>query len=250
MDAGRTISAVAAATGFSPSALRFYEDAGLVRPGRTEAGYRVYDDRAVERLRFISRAKQLGLSLEEVGELVGLWDGEHCAPVAGRLGDLVADKLRETHERIAELSAFAADLERARAGFAAAGDEPCGDRCACQEPATPLGGVGVSLMAKPPPAAAVLACSLERDAIPQRIDEWRRLLARAVGHERVGDTIVASFLPGDELAAEVAGLAAVENTCCSFFTFTIHIDHTGTTLTIGTPADAAELADALFGAAT
>lgn len=108
----------------------------------------------------------------------------------------------------------------------------------------------MTLGVKPPPAAAPYACTLERDAIPQRIDDWRHLLAQAMRHERRDDSIVVAFPPGAALAASVAELAAAENTCCSFFTFTIRIDHTGTTLTITTPADATELAAALFGEPT
>lgn len=53
-----TISEAAGRSGFSPSALRYYEGIGLVSPRRTAAGYRLYDDRAVARLAFIGRAKQ------------------------------------------------------------------------------------------------------------------------------------------------------------------------------------------------
>ena len=67
---------MAARTGFSPSALRYYEDLGLLRPGRNRSGYRVYDDPSVERLRFVGRAKQLGLNLDEIGGLLALWDGD------------------------------------------------------------------------------------------------------------------------------------------------------------------------------
>ena len=83
MNAHRTISEAAARTGFTASALRFYESAGLVTPARTAAGYRTYDDHSIDRLRFIARAKHLGLSLGEITELVQLWDGDRCAPVAG-----------------------------------------------------------------------------------------------------------------------------------------------------------------------
>src|SRR5690606_11132818 len=48
-----TIADAAEATGFTPSALRFYEAAGLVRPQRTAAGYRSYGDKDLARLRFI-----------------------------------------------------------------------------------------------------------------------------------------------------------------------------------------------------
>ena len=65
---GLQISELARRTGFPPTTLRYYETLGLLpRPGRTAAGYRVYDDRAEERLAFIARAKAMGLGLEEIG---------------------------------------------------------------------------------------------------------------------------------------------------------------------------------------
>ena len=80
---GLTISKVAEETGFSPSALRFYEGHGLITPARTRAGYRTYDPASVETLRFIARAKRLGLSLDEIRDLVVLLDDRRCAPVQG-----------------------------------------------------------------------------------------------------------------------------------------------------------------------
>ena len=77
-----TIGEVAERSGFSASALRYYEGIGLVEPStRTGGGCRVYDDGALARLAFISRAKQLGSSLEEITDLVEIWDGERCGPV-------------------------------------------------------------------------------------------------------------------------------------------------------------------------
>jgi DNA-binding transcriptional MerR regulator len=249
MDERQTISAVAASTGFSASALRFYEDAGLLTPDRTDAGYRLYDDRTVERIRFIARAKQLGLTLDEITELVALWEGDHCAPVAGRLGGLVEDKIRETHHRIAELVKFAADLQRARAGLAAAGNGPCGDACACHAEGT-APPVGVSLVAKPSAAAVdpPIACTLASDQATQRVGEWHALLARATGRAETDGGVVIEFPPEPGLAADVAVLAAAEQSCCSFFHLTLRMDHTGTRLTVTAPADARVLVDALFGA--
>ena len=56
-------------SGFTPATLRYYEDLGLLpAPSRTDAGYRLYDDKALDRLAFIARAKQLGCSLEETAD--------------------------------------------------------------------------------------------------------------------------------------------------------------------------------------
>ncbi|MDQ1425729.1 MAG: hypothetical protein QOD72_3227 [Acidimicrobiaceae bacterium] len=91
--AGYRIAEVARRTGFTTPTLRYYEEIGLMPPARrTEAGYRLYDERAVERLMFIARAKQLGCSLEEITELVRAWDTEDCAPVQHRLRTRVLER--------------------------------------------------------------------------------------------------------------------------------------------------------------
>jgi DNA-binding transcriptional MerR regulator len=83
-----TIGQVAERSGFSASALRYYEELGLIAPAaRTEAGYRLYDDRALSRLAFVARAKQLGCSLNEITDLLSVWDGEQCGPVQRRFHD-------------------------------------------------------------------------------------------------------------------------------------------------------------------
>jgi DNA-binding transcriptional MerR regulator len=128
-----TIGEAADRSGFSASALRFYEGIGLVRPAtRTEAGYRIYDDRSLARLAFIARAKQLGCSLEEITDLVSVWDGDRCGPVQRRFHDLVSAKLAEADRQIAELTALTEQLHAAAAQLSGpAIDGPCDDSCAC-----------------------------------------------------------------------------------------------------------------------
>jgi MerR family transcriptional regulator, copper efflux regulator len=128
-----TIGETAERSGFSASALRYYEGIGLVEPStRTEAGYRLYDDDTLARLAFISRAKQLGCSLEEITDLVGIWDGERCGPVQRRFHDLVTEKLADAQRQIAELTALTDQLHQAAAQLAGpAIDGPCSEGCAC-----------------------------------------------------------------------------------------------------------------------
>jgi DNA-binding transcriptional MerR regulator len=77
---GYSISEAASTTGFTPSALRFYEKAGLVAPSRTGSGYRCYDDDHIDTLRFVARAKGFGLTLDEITGLVPLVTAaEECA---------------------------------------------------------------------------------------------------------------------------------------------------------------------------
>ncbi len=128
-----TIGEAAERSGFSASALRFYEDIGLVVPAtRTAAGYRLYDDASLGRLTFIARAKQLGCSLDEITDLVGIWDGERCGPVQRKFHDLVTAKLADTQRQIDELTALADQLRQAARQLAGpATDGPCSESCAC-----------------------------------------------------------------------------------------------------------------------
>ncbi len=243
------ISEVAARTGFSPSALRYYEDLGLLRPGRNRSGYRVYDDPSVERLRFVGRAKQLGLNLDEIGGLLALWDGDRCAPVAQRLRTLLGAKLSETRARIADLAAFAAQLHAVAAELDAdaGNDRPCGAGCACNAsaallPPVPLAGAAGH-------GGVPVVCTLEADAVPERLDAWQQVLDQAVARSAIDGGVRVRFPAGAEIAAEVAGLAAAEAACCAFFEFTVHVRVDGVDLDVRAP-EAAPLVTTLFGVAS
>ncbi|MHB8614241.1 MAG: heavy metal-responsive transcriptional regulator [Candidatus Dormibacteraceae bacterium] len=111
MNSGMRIGDLAKAVGVSTSALRYYEDAGLLGlPERTESGYRLYPPEAVGRIRFVQRAKALGLTLREVRELVSSPSAE-IAEERGRLRHMVAHKLAETRKRVADLRALEGELE-------------------------------------------------------------------------------------------------------------------------------------------
>jgi len=94
----------------STPAVRYYEQEGLLSAARrTPAGYRVYDGEALARLRFIQRAKKLGLSLKDIKLVLS---SEDRALERTRLGHLVAHRLADTRKRIAELRRLGQDLER------------------------------------------------------------------------------------------------------------------------------------------
>lgn len=63
------ISQLAEQVGLPATTLRFYEQAGLLPAQRSPAGYRLYDDAALNRLAFIRAAKHLGLPLEEIRDV-------------------------------------------------------------------------------------------------------------------------------------------------------------------------------------
>lgn len=68
------IGKASSATGVSAKMIRYYESVGLIRPSeRTESNYRDFNERDLNDLRFIRRARSLGFSVEEIGRLLSLW---------------------------------------------------------------------------------------------------------------------------------------------------------------------------------
>ncbi len=78
------IGEAANASGVSAKMIRYYEDIGLIPPAaRTASGYRAYSANDVHRLNFVRRARDLGFSVKEIGELLSLWSdrSRHSADV-------------------------------------------------------------------------------------------------------------------------------------------------------------------------
>ena len=89
-----TIGELASRAGVNRETIRYYERRRLFpRPACTTAGYRVFPDDAVDRLRFIKHAQALGFTLEEVRELLGLRLDERssCEQVSARATRKLAD---------------------------------------------------------------------------------------------------------------------------------------------------------------
>ncbi|MDX1510603.1 MAG: heavy metal-responsive transcriptional regulator [Nitriliruptorales bacterium] len=103
------IGELADAVGVNAKTIRYYEEIGLLPPpDRTASGYRVYGTEDVARLRFIRRAQQLDLRLDEIGEILALRErGE--AP-CGYVRDVAEQRLADLDERIAEMKAARDDL--------------------------------------------------------------------------------------------------------------------------------------------
>ena len=69
------IGELAAESGLSDKALRFYEQIGILdQPDRTPAGYRDYEPTVVDRLTFVRAAQAIGLSLGEIREIIGQFE--------------------------------------------------------------------------------------------------------------------------------------------------------------------------------
>jgi len=78
---GLTIGKLANKANISVETIRYYERRGLIkRPVKPEIGYRQYENESLQRLLFIKKAKTLGFSLDEIGNLLVLSEG-HCADV-------------------------------------------------------------------------------------------------------------------------------------------------------------------------
>ena len=102
-----SISEVAAASGLRPSALRYYEEAGLVAPAERRGGRRYYDPSVLGRLGLIGLCQDSGFSIAEIGALLdGTGDRTRWRQAA-------AAKLDELDERLARLEEMRSRLEAA-----------------------------------------------------------------------------------------------------------------------------------------
>lgn len=95
--------------GVSPKAVRLYEAKGILPPAeRTESGYRTYTEHDVEVLRFVRRARALGLRLEEIGRILDLQ--RQGAQPCGTVVQVLERHVREIDRTMAELRALRKDL--------------------------------------------------------------------------------------------------------------------------------------------
>jgi DNA-binding transcriptional MerR regulator len=107
-----TVSKLAKRAGMTPDAVRFYEREALlpVAP-RTEAGYRVYGEETVERIRFIKGAQRVGLRLREIREMLEVLDRGLCP--CGHAEALLRSRMAEIEAEVERLRGVRTDLARA-----------------------------------------------------------------------------------------------------------------------------------------
>ena len=90
--------------------IRHYEAAGLFPAARrTEAGYRQYDQNEVQTLRFIRHARDLGFSILEISELIGLWQNRRRP--SRLVKQLAQAHIRDLEQKAQELLAMKSALE-------------------------------------------------------------------------------------------------------------------------------------------
>lgn len=104
------IGQAAKAAGLNPKIIRYYESIGLIgATRRSNSGYRDFDDKDVQVLRFIKRSRELGFSIERIRSLLSLWDdkGRQSAEVKALAHQYIA----EVDQDIARLQAIREQLQ-------------------------------------------------------------------------------------------------------------------------------------------
>ncbi|MBE3001531.1 MerR family transcriptional regulator [Nocardiopsis sp. HNM0947] len=224
------VSDLAERSGVPATTLRYYEERGLLPAQRSPGGYRLYDERSLDRLVFITTAKRLGLALDDIAELTALWSAHPCSRVRSALGPRLEHRLAEARARAAEVEDFQALLRAAleRLQRLPDRDAPCDPGCEFltamapgaraaeprasgpTDPTAPASGTRAALPLLDGPGPR---CLLAEHDHRERMDRWRELLGEATRTPREHGC---SWDLPLERAGAVADLAAAEQQCCSF----------------------------------
>lgn len=104
------IGQIADQSGIPIRTIRYYEELGLLKSaGRTEGGFRQFAPHSVTRLAFIKRAQSLGLSLEEIGEILKVYD--QGSPPCGEIKNKLEEKLLQIERQIEQLLTLQTELK-------------------------------------------------------------------------------------------------------------------------------------------
>lgn len=125
------IGEVADQVGIATSAIRFYEDKGLIpEPQRTGAGYRDYDSAVVQRLEFIRAGQALGLTLRQLQQVLRIRDvgDSPCQHVR----ELLDARIEDIDRRIRELRSLRRDLTSLRAHASELNAADCPPESVCR----------------------------------------------------------------------------------------------------------------------
>lgn len=103
-------------TGKTVRAIHLYEELGLLAPIRSKGGYRLYHARALDRVEWIQKLQDMGLSLTEIKAFLRVWEQSSTAPGAMQtVRDIFAEKLLEANETLCRLTKLARELEESLA---------------------------------------------------------------------------------------------------------------------------------------
>lgn len=124
------IGEVGTAVSVDPPTIRYYESVGVLpEPERTASGYRSYSSADVERLRFVTLARSLGIGLDDIRQILGLRDqGEAPCKFVRRVLDRQVDAVSE---RIRQLEVLSVELRRLQRVARTLPDTGSEDPCVC-----------------------------------------------------------------------------------------------------------------------
>jgi len=128
------IGDVAARSGLPVKTVRYYDDLGLLAPvvSRSRAGYRLFDAAVFGRLGFIQRARNLGLSLSDIGDILAVRD--RCELPCGEVKARLQQKRAEIARQIAALQVLDGELRGLLSGWEDAPELTTGTICPNLQP--------------------------------------------------------------------------------------------------------------------
>ncbi len=105
--------------GLTVKTTRYYDEIGLVHPGRGANGYRDYSDDDVHKLAFLQRSRSLGFSIEDCRMLLSLYEDQHRA--SADVKALALARIADIDNKVRELRGLRATLQTL--ATACSGDE-------------------------------------------------------------------------------------------------------------------------------
>jgi DNA-binding transcriptional MerR regulator len=124
------IGTLAKRSSLNPKTIRYYEEIGLLpHPKRTASGYRQYDETALSQLEFIQRAKLVGLSLEDIREVLAI--RERGDQPCDRVLSLIDSELAHIDQRIGEMQRLRAQLASLREHWSEEATHRAETTCLC-----------------------------------------------------------------------------------------------------------------------
>ena len=98
------IGDVAKRAGLPAKTIRYYEDIGLIKPPRDANGYRAFRDSDLHKLAFLSRARELGFTIEDCRTLLTLYEDQSRA--SADVKDLAEAHLHKIEDKITQLQSM------------------------------------------------------------------------------------------------------------------------------------------------
>ena len=134
MERNLTISEVAREVGLSAKTIRFYEESGVIKPlARADNSYRRFSERDIQRLHLIKRARDIGLPLSEIKNIVSECIDKGCLEARTYIAEHVPKYLHTIDKRLAELQTLKRDLVALQAHYEEEGQEWVHSTEACCE---------------------------------------------------------------------------------------------------------------------